>query len=344
MKRYAESLVLGKFMPPHAGHLHLIETALDSSDLVHVVVCHNPGQPIPGAARARAVREAFSGNRSVRVVELMDEGMPQHDRECESLDEFYSRWVPPVLALAPGIRSVFTSEDYGEDFARYLGVEHVMVDRDRVRHPVSGTAIRADPMGHWDSIAPAIRHHFVRRVAVMGTESCGKSTLVERLARHYSTEFVPEWGRTVYEMNGNRVGIEDFVPIAEGRQAIEDRLASSANRLLFCDTEDITTFLFSQMYCPDEWRQVEPWFERAIEEKPAYDLYLLLRPDCPAVQDGTRNFLDERWAHHERIRAELVARGREFREVGGDWDERFASAVDLVNRLVCDKQIGDDPL
>jgi HTH-type transcriptional repressor of NAD biosynthesis genes len=333
-KRFASSLVLGKFMPLHAGHVHVVREAAARSDKVHVVVCHHPGQPIPGAARLAAARLEFSGVPGVAVHELRDDGMPQSDRECGTLDEFYSLWVPPVLALTGPLDAVFTSEPYGPDFARYLGAEHVEVDRGRSAFPVSGTAIRMDPAANWDMLAAPMRAPLVRRVAIMGTESCGKSTLTERLAGHYGTRYVEEWGRVVYERNGGRVGIEDFVPIAQGRQELEDRALPISRAVLFCDTEDITTYLFSRMYCPGEWRQSEAWFERAIAEKPPYDLYILLSPDCPAVQDGTRNFLEERWEHHGRILEELRTRGRRHEVVGGGWEERFARSVALVDEML----------
>jgi hypothetical protein len=52
-----------------------------------------------------------------------------------------------------------------------------------------------------------------------------------------------------------------------------------------------------------------------------------LKPDCDAIQDGTRNFLEERQNHYEIIKNELVNRGCYFVEVGGDWRERFDTSV-----------------
>ena len=47
-KKYKSSLVLGKFYGLHTGHLYLIDTALENSEVVHVLACHNPTQTIPG--------------------------------------------------------------------------------------------------------------------------------------------------------------------------------------------------------------------------------------------------------------------------------------------------------
>ena len=40
--------VLGKFMPPHLGHVHLCETARQLVDRLTILVCWLPDDPIPG--------------------------------------------------------------------------------------------------------------------------------------------------------------------------------------------------------------------------------------------------------------------------------------------------------
>jgi HTH-type transcriptional repressor of NAD biosynthesis genes len=135
----------------------------------------------------------------------------------------------------------------------------------------------------------------------------------------------------VYEENGNKVELDDFIPISEGRQSIEDWLFLYSNRLLFCDTEDITTYIFSKMYFPDEYKKIEPYFEKILNQKPKYDLYILLKPDCKVIQDGTRNFLDERWEHYQNIKDELMERGCSFIEIGGDWENRLQDSIKMIN-------------
>ena len=88
------------------------------------------------------------------------------------------------------------------------------------------------------------------------------------------------------------------------------------------------------MYYPDEYDKVEGYFEQILEKKPKYDLYILLKPDCEGVQDGTRQFLDERWEHYEVIRNELVLRGCNFVEIGGDWNNRFEESKKVINDFI----------
>lgn len=329
MKKYKNSLVLGKFYGLHNGHLYLIDTALENSEMVHVIVCHNPKQSIPGKIRVKALREIYKNNPNVIIHSGDDRGMPQYDYECETLDEFYSYWVPFVHQFVNDLDVVFTSEDYGDDFARYLGIEHFLVDKERKKYPISGTKIRTNPFTNWEFIPNEIKPYFVKRIAIMGPESVGKSTLTEKLANHFNTNFVEEWGRTVFERNGNKVTIDDFIPISTGRQKIEDMRINHSNKLIFCDTEDITTYLFSKMYCETN-HKVESWFIDTLNKKKKYDLYILLKQDCDAIQDGTRQFLEERSKHYKEIKLQLENRNCDFIEIGGSWSNRFDKSIEII--------------
>lgn len=322
-KRYKNSLVLGKMYPITLGHLHLINTSIENSEHTHVVISHNKSQTISGEIRFNCLKEIYKNNTNVTVYNFDDTGLPQHDHECKSLDEFYSYWIPEIYKLIDELDVVFTSENYGDDFAKYLGVEHFLVDKERITYPISGTEVRTNPFDKWNYIPEQIKPYFVKRIAIVGPESVGKSTLTRELSNWYQTNFVDEYGRTVYEANGNKVTHEDFIPISEGRQSLEDWNIKKSNKLLFCDTEDITTYLFLKMYCDDWTKEEEQWFLKTLSEKKPYDLYILLKPDFKGVQDGTRKFLEMRQEHYDKIKLELIERKCNFIEVGGDRRERF---------------------
>lgn len=331
MKKYKNGLILGKMYPFTKGHQYIIDTAIQNCEHTHIIISHNKTQSIPGNIRFDAIKNTYKYNKSVTVYQFEDDGFPQYDYECESLDEFYSYWVPEILNLVQDLDVVFTSEDYGDDFAKYLGVEHFLVDKERTKFPISGTAVRNDPFKEWDLINSNQRGFFVKRIALMGPESVGKSTLSKKLSTYFNTNFVIEYGRLVYENNGNKVDLHDFIPISEGRQSLEDWCVSKANKVIFCDTEDITTYLFLKKFCKDkEHISEENWFKEKIKNSKKYDLYLLLKPDCEAVQDGTRVFLDNRDEHYEEIKESLKQYGCNFVEIGGSWEERFNESVKIL--------------
>jgi HTH-type transcriptional repressor of NAD biosynthesis genes len=329
MKKYKNSLVLGKFMPCTTGHKYLIDTAIENSEHTNVIISHNSSQSISGEIRFNCLKQIYKDNPNVSIYQFDDTGLPQHDNECETKDEFYAYWIPEINKLVSDLDVVFTSENYGDDFSRYLGVEHFLVDKDRIKFPVSGTDVRGNVFEKWGFLPDEVRPYFVKRVVLMGPESVGKSTLSKKLANYFDTNFVIEYGRIVYESNGNKVGIEDFIPISTGRQSLEDWSIKKSNKLLFCDTEDITTYLFMKMFCK-EYEDEEKWFIDTITNQKRYDLYILMKPDCVGFQDGTRSFLDTRWEHYEEIKKELQKWKCNFVEIGGDWDERFNESVKIV--------------
>jgi HTH-type transcriptional repressor of NAD biosynthesis genes len=331
-KRYRSSLVLMKAMPPHLGHLYLIDTAIKYSDHTHIVICHNSSQWIPGELRFNCIKEIYKDNTNVTVYIFDDTGLPQSDKESNSLDEFYSLWVPVVYGIVESLDVVFTSEDYGDDFARYLGIDHFLVDKDRRKYPISGTMIRNNPIKNWRFISDQIRPFFVKRVAIVGPESTGKSYLTQNLASYFNTNFLPEYGRLVAENKPN-LEIDDFHHISEGRQELEDWLVGYSNGLIVCDTEDITTYTYSKMYCPDEYIKYEEYFTKKITSYD-YDLYILLEPNCDSVQDGTRKFLNGRVEHFNELKSNLERFCKMYITVGGDWSNRYVESKKLISDLI----------
>lgn len=280
MKR---GLVIGKFYPPHRGHHFLIETAAEQIDQLDVLVCWKEEQTIPGELRAQWIREEHSDRPNVRVLTVRDFGDDDNSAAWASCTK-------DVLGYAPDV--VFTSEDYGEPFARLLGATHVMVDRSRQRFPVSGTTVRADPRRFWTQLSLPARAWYAIRVAIVGAESTGTTTLARALAEHYRTTWVPEYGREYCEqliLNGESVEddrwrTEEFVHIAETQAAREDLAARNCNGIVFCDTEAIATSIWHERYVGYESFEVN-----SLAKPHKYALYVLTDQDIPFVQDGLRD-------------------------------------------------------
>ena len=54
------------------------------------------------------------------------------------------------------------------------------------------------------------------KIAVIGPESTGKSTLTEQLANHYRTAWCPEFAREYLKENGTDYSFDDLLNIARG--------------------------------------------------------------------------------------------------------------------------------
>ena len=330
-ERQARGLVLGKFLPLHSGHLHVVRTAAAFSGQLTVLVCTLPSDPIPGAIRAGWMREmAAQIGPHLRVIHVEEE-VPQSPDEHP---RFWEIWTDLCWRHAGRVDVVFTSEAYGDELARQLGARHHMVDLVRQAFPVSGTAVREDAFRAWDQIPPPVRAYYAARIAVVGPESSGKSTLAARLAAAYGTVWVPEYGRELTEGMGAREGSTDWVnhfalsdieTIARVQAAREDMAARFANRLLFCDTELLTTRVWSEIFfdeCPEE--------VRAASEIREYDLYLLMAPDIPWVNDGSRVLPDRRAWHFGRLRTLLDELQRPYVIIEGSFPDRLARATAAI--------------
>ncbi|MEO5376131.1 MAG: AAA family ATPase [Alphaproteobacteria bacterium] len=319
----ATGLIIGKFMPPHLGHRYLVDFARRCVERLTVLVGSLSSEPIPGALRLAWMQEMFPG---VTVLHHTAEN-PQYPEEHPA---FWDIWRDSIRALVPtGPDIVFASEDYGVTLAEVLGARFMPVDRERALVPVSATAIRQDPLAHWAYLPSCVRPHFVKRVCVYGPESTGKSTLTRDLAAHFGTVYVAEYGRTLLDANGGRCTADDIDMIAHGHRASEEAMARQANRVLFSDTDTITTVLWSEILVGDC-----PAWIRELAERRRHDLHLLLDVDVPWVADPQRFLPDDRAAQFTRWRAELDRRGLPYVVIRGSWDERFATARQAVERLL----------
>jgi NadR type nicotinamide-nucleotide adenylyltransferase len=325
--------VVGKFYPPHRGHKRLIEEARGQVDRLVVMLAHHPDQTIPGEVRAAWLQEIHPDCE----IHLVPDELDDDSRE-------WAEFTMRHLGRSPDV--VFTSEDYGPEFARLMGSRHVMVDRDRAAVPVSGSRIRAAPLDHLEFLEPCVRAYFVKRVVVIGAESTGKTTLARRLAERYRTEWVEEFGREHWERKIGRWSPGDppprwspdeFLEIATEQQAREEAAARRAHRVLFADTNAFATGTWHERYEGTRDARVD-----AIGARDKVDLYLLTAPDVPFVQDGVRDGEQIREWMDRRFEEQLRAGPIPVVRLSGPYDRRFEAAVAAVERLLGNVGTHDD--
>lgn len=316
-------LLIGKFLPPHLGHLHLVGEAGRQVDDLVILVCTLPGEPIPGSLRFEWMKELCPGARVLHVTDENPSEPHEHPR-------FWEIWTDTIRRRVPAPDIVFTSEDYGDELAKRLGARHVSVDLERRAFPVSGSDIRRDPFAHWRFIPEPVRPWFARRIVLTGSECVGKTTLARELAQHFSTVFVPEFGREYVDEKGTFPDASDVEPIARGQIAREDALARLANRVLIQDTDLVSTCVYAEHYygsCPQ-------WIRQASIERRAH-LYLLLDIDVPWTPDPpNRDRGHRREEMQELFRTALRERGIEWIDIRGSWEERRAAAVKTIEERV----------
>jgi NadR type nicotinamide-nucleotide adenylyltransferase len=319
----SRGFILGKFMPPHDGHVFLCETARALVDELTILVCWLDDDPIPGPKRLEWMRELFPACR------VLGHGAPVPQAPGDHPD-FWPIWRDVVTRAHPEpIDLVFASEAYGERLAAEVGAHFHPVDPGRQAFAISGEAIRADPWLHWRHIPAPVRPHFARTICLHGAESTGKSWLAPRLADHFRTVYVPEYGRIWCETFGTDLAMADLIAIARSHDAMTRAALRSCNRRLILDTDPLMTSVWADMLLGER----DPWFDGWTETA---DLYLLLDIDLPWRDDGTRLFGGEaeRRRFHELSRAELERRGVRWAPIGGEGEARFEAAVAAIEELL----------
>lgn len=167
----------------------------------------------------------------------------------------------------------------------------------------------------------------IRKIAITGPESTGKSMLSEKLAEHYDTVWVPEFAREYLSII-NRPYVEtDILNIAKGQIDSEEKKTILADRFLFCDTEAIVTKIWSEHF----YKRCDEWILEKINEN-RYDLYLLCNIDVPWEHDPLREHPDKRKYFFELYYNELKSRGFVFSVISGIGEERINNAIEIIDK------------
>ena len=319
---YEKGLVIGKFYPPHLGHKYLIDTAKSKCRDLTVIICRKESEIIPGILRAQWLQKLHP-DVEIKIIE--DNKLSDDDSEG------WAKYTLGILGYRPD--AVFTSESYGDPYAKFMGTIHELVDRDRVDVPISATLVRSNPMEYAKFLMPVVRGYFARRICVLGAESTGTTTLAKALADAYKTVWVPEYGRTYCEgkVIGKNYGEWDsgeFEHIALSQNALENALAEISNGLLICDTNAFATGLWHERYLGHRSKQVEE-----IASLNDTDLYIVTGDEIPFVQDGLRDGEAIRHRMHQRFIERLKEDQKTFIVVTGNPETRLKEAIKAINQL-----------
>jgi NadR type nicotinamide-nucleotide adenylyltransferase len=173
------------------------------------------------------------------------------------------------------------------------------------------------------------KNNKLKKIAITGPESTGKSMLAQQLADHYRTVWVPEYSRVYLLQTEGKYNYGDILKIARGQKKSEKALSDIARRVMFSDTE----LLVTKIWCEVKYKKCHPWILENLA-KQDFDLYLLMDIDLPWEFDPLREHPDERKYLFGLYRNELEVRKLNYKIVGGIDDKRLKKAIGFVEDVL----------
>src|SRR5205823_9612955 len=197
----------------------------------------------------------------------------------------------------------------------------------------------------------------LKKIAIIGPESTGKSTLCEQLAQHYNTLWCPEYAREFLMIHGMNYTYDDLLTIAQGQLELEEKFIQLAtgNRqlangpiahsplsagVLSDTTHHSPLFIDTNMYVMKVWCEFvfgkcHSFILDQIAQR-KYDLYFLCGVDLPWTADLLREYpdLETRKALYAIYKSILTNQPVPWVEISGDSEQRFKKAIGSVDRLL----------
>ncbi len=167
------------------------------------------------------------------------------------------------------------------------------------------------------------------KIAVVGPESSGKTTLCEALMVQRQAWMVSEVAREFLGELERPYVEADLLAIAKAQAENEDMVTEEFNGVMVCDTDLITMRIWSE----EKYGRCDPWILRQSEER-HYDLWLLCKPDIPWEADPLRE------NPHDRDRLFAVYEGmlkwleKPYMIIQGDREQRLADASKSIADLL----------
>ncbi|MFC1696748.1 multifunctional transcriptional regulator/nicotinamide-nucleotide adenylyltransferase/ribosylnicotinamide kinase NadR [Nanoarchaeota archaeon] len=337
MKNKTVGFIGGKFLPFHQGHVFAIMQAYSQVDELYVIltssekrdkeICENSNIKYMSAEKRMSwIGESLNDFENIKLINIVDNQTEEDYDWDEGANNIKN-------AIGKPIDYIFSSEpQYDEMFKKnYPDAKHIIIDQNRNNVNISATEIRKDVYKNWDYLPQSVKKDFVKKVVVVGTESCGKSELSKKLAKYYNTEYVQEVGRDYCNKYSNQLTKDMFDDIAMEHYLLQKTKSEDSNKILLVDSEAVITQYYLDMY----FDGTQSALIEEIIKKQEYDLMIYLEPDVKWVKDEFR-FAGEdeiRKQNNNKLKQMYKDRGIDFVEVNGNYKERFDRSIGLIDKL-----------
>lgn len=315
-------LYLGKFAPLHIGHEQIIKKALSECDRLVIMIYDAPElTSIPLSVRAEWFNDLCSGmfTKYIHVIKCFDG--PKEDGYTPEIVKAHNDYILKKLN-GNKIHKFYSAEEYGKHVSEALGAEDCRCEK---TIDICATKIRSDYYKYRRFMSPRVYKDHIKKVVFLGGPSTGKSTICERMAKEYNTEFMPEYGREYWAEHqvDRKLTPEQLHEIAVGHWKREEEKVLESNRYLFIDTNAITTMLFHRYYYGfDTCAELNTY---ADECRDRYDIVFLCADDFPMDKTEDRSGDAQRELLQAWTRDELLTRKIRCYYLTGSIEDRVRS-------------------
>jgi nicotinamide riboside kinase len=186
----------------------------------------------------------------------------------------------------------------------------------------------------------------ILRVAIVGAECSGKTSLAQSLADFFSKEYpsayVPEYLRLFVDQENRTPRSDEQVGIAIEQQSLERTLANDLIKqhsnpefvLLFCDTTPLMTCIYSEVV----FGGTNPELFK-LAQAHDYDLTIFTQNDFPWQEDGLqRDGPVAQTKVHFRVKARLEELEIAYESAFGHAEQRLKKTQDGVRALIAKRK------
>lgn len=330
----------GKFIPIHQGHIYCINKALSEVDKLYLVLCYDELRDMKLCldSKCKQIPIELRYRWVCQIAKQFDNVVPilAKDGSWDESTKEILKQIPEQLTHV-----YFSDKEYVDIFKQQYGnnINCCVVDESRSKFNISATKIRNDPFGNWDMIPNIVKPFFVKKVLIVGQESVGKSTLIKKLALHYNTNYVEEYGRTLCEEYGgfeNVLCSNDYVNIVYNHKVNEIEKTKTANKILLVDTDPIITNYYHELMYNYPNGTIKTIEKDSICD---YDLVLYIYDDNTTyVDDGYRlGYDEEQRKNNEKLLLDSYYEYKDdvvFKVLFGDYKTKFVKAIEEIDKLL----------
>ncbi|MFZ1693069.1 MAG: ATP-binding protein [Flavobacteriales bacterium] len=166
------------------------------------------------------------------------------------------------------------------------------------------------------------------KIAIVGPESSGKSTLAQELMLRARAWYVSEVAREYIDGLDRPYEESDLLQIARAQAQNEDMIGEEFKGLMVCDTDLITIRIWSE----EKYGRCHPWIAEQSEKR-HYDLWLLCKPDIPWEPDPQRENPHDRDRLFEKYVALLEWLEKPYKIISGSRSARVNAALEAIAGL-----------